>query len=80
MDRVIGWGAIGCACSRFSTEPGEPRTDVQTVMSDPAFRAKFMELQMFESMAATPEQFADYIRAETQSWARIVQETHLAIN
>ena len=54
--------------------------DVQAVMNDPAFRAKFMEPQMFESMAATPEQFSDYIRAEIQTWATIIQETHLTIN
>jgi tripartite-type tricarboxylate transporter receptor subunit TctC len=54
--------------------------DVQKVMSDPAFRTKFMEPQMFESMAETPEQFADYVRRETQSWAKIIAETHLTIN
>jgi tripartite-type tricarboxylate transporter receptor subunit TctC len=54
--------------------------DVQKVMSDPAFRTKFMEPQMFEPMAETPEQFADYVRRETQSWAKIIAETHLTIN
>ncbi len=53
--------------------------DVHKVMSDPAFRAKFMEPQMFESMAATPEQFADTIRAETQGWAKIIREQSLTI-
>ena len=53
--------------------------DVQKVMSDPVFGAKFMAPQMFESMAATPEQFADYIRAETQNWAKIIREQNLTI-
>jgi tripartite-type tricarboxylate transporter receptor subunit TctC len=53
--------------------------DVQKVMNDPGFRAKFMEPQMFESMAETPEQFAAYIRNETQVWAKIIEETHLTI-
>jgi tripartite-type tricarboxylate transporter receptor subunit TctC len=53
--------------------------DVQKVMSDPAFRAKFMAPQMFESMAATPEQFGDYIRSESQSWEKIVREQHITI-
>ena len=44
--------------------------DVQKVMSDPAFRAKFMEPQMFESMAETPEQFADYVKRETRTGRR----------
>jgi tripartite-type tricarboxylate transporter receptor subunit TctC len=54
--------------------------DVQKVMNDPAFRFKFMEPQLFEPMAETPEQFADYVRRETQSWAKIIAETHLTIN
>jgi tripartite-type tricarboxylate transporter receptor subunit TctC len=53
--------------------------DVQKVMSDPAFRAKFMAPQMFESMAATPEQFGDYIRSESQSWEKIVREQNVTI-
>lgn len=54
--------------------------DVQAVMKDPAFRTKFMEPQMFEPMAQTPEQFAAWLRTETQSWAKIIEETHLTIN
>lgn len=54
--------------------------DVQAVMKDPAFRTKFMEPQMFEPMAQTPEQFAAWLRTETQNWAEIIQETHLTIN
>jgi tripartite-type tricarboxylate transporter receptor subunit TctC len=53
--------------------------DVRKVMSDPAFRAKFMEPQMFESMAATPDEFADYIRTESESWEKIVREQHITI-
>jgi tripartite-type tricarboxylate transporter receptor subunit TctC len=53
--------------------------DVQKVMKDPEFRTKFLEPQMFESMAATPEQFADDVRIETQAWAKIIQETGLTI-
>jgi len=49
------------------------------VMKDPEFRTKFLEPQMFESMAETPEQFADYVRNETQAWAKIIQETGLTI-
>ena len=53
--------------------------DVQKVMNDPAFRAKFMEPQMFESMAAGPEEFAQYIRSETQNWAKIIREQHITL-
>jgi len=54
--------------------------DVQKVMADATFRTKFMEPQMFESMAETPEQFAAYVKSETEAWAKIIQDTHLTIN
>ena len=53
--------------------------DVQKAMKDPAFRTKFMEPQMFESMAATPEEFANYIKSETQNWAKIIRDQNLTI-
>ncbi len=54
--------------------------DVQTVMKDPAFRAKFMEPQIFESMADTSERFAAYIKAEERTWADVIRDTHLTVN
>jgi len=53
--------------------------DVQKVINDPAFQARFMAPQMFESMASTPEQFRDYINAETKNWAKIIRDEHLVI-
>jgi len=53
--------------------------DVQKVMRDPAFRARFMEPQMFESMTASPAEFAQFIRTEIQNWAKIIREQHITL-
>jgi tripartite-type tricarboxylate transporter receptor subunit TctC len=53
--------------------------DVQKVMSDPGFRTQFMAPQMFESMASAPEPFEQFIRSETQNWAKIIRDQKLAI-
>jgi tripartite-type tricarboxylate transporter receptor subunit TctC len=53
--------------------------DVQKVMSDPGFRNQFMAPQMFESMVSAPEPFEQFIRSETQNWAKIIREQKLAI-
>jgi tripartite-type tricarboxylate transporter receptor subunit TctC len=53
--------------------------DVQSVMNEETFRARFMDPQMFESMVATPAQFRAYIDAEIGSWAKIIREQHLVI-
>lgn len=70
----------------LATTGGTPRdivmkinADVQTVMRDPAFQARFMAPQMFDSMVATPDEFRQFIRTETANWAKIIKEQHLVI-
>jgi tripartite-type tricarboxylate transporter receptor subunit TctC len=54
-------------------------TEVERIFSDPEFRARFMESQMFESMAGTPEQFADYIKAEREKWSKVIREANIKL-
>ena len=54
--------------------------EVQKILADPEFREKFLAPQMFEPMASTPEEFADYIKAQTQKWAKVIREQKLSIN
>jgi tripartite-type tricarboxylate transporter receptor subunit TctC len=34
---------------------------------------------MFEPMASSPEEFADYIKAQTHKWAKVIREQKLSI-
>jgi tripartite-type tricarboxylate transporter receptor subunit TctC len=54
--------------------------EVAKILADPAFREKFLAPQMFEPMASSPEEFADYIKAQTQKWAKVIQEQKLSID
>jgi tripartite-type tricarboxylate transporter receptor subunit TctC len=54
--------------------------EVQKILADPEFREKFLAPQMFEPMASTPEAFGDYIRAQTQKWAKVIREQKLSID
>jgi tripartite-type tricarboxylate transporter receptor subunit TctC len=54
-------------------------TETQKILADPDFREKFLAPQMFEPMGSTPEQFADYIKAQTQKWAKVIREQKLSI-
>jgi tripartite-type tricarboxylate transporter receptor subunit TctC len=47
--------------------------EVRRIFSDPGFRARFLEPQMFEAMPATPEEFSAYIRAEREKWSKVVR-------
>jgi tripartite-type tricarboxylate transporter receptor subunit TctC len=54
-------------------------TEVRKILAEPAFREKFLAPQMFEPMGSSPEQFADYIKGETQKWAKVIREAKLKI-
>lgn len=53
--------------------------EVTNLLNDPAFRERIMTPQMFESMASTPEEFARYIKSETQNWAKVIHEQNLTV-
>ena len=54
-------------------------TDVRAIMAEPAFQERFLAKQLYEPMDSSPEEFRNYIRAETQTWARIIREQNLVI-
>lgn len=35
---------------------------------------------MFEPMPSSPEAFADYIKAQTNKWAKVIREQKLSID
>ena len=53
--------------------------EVIKIFSDPAFRARFLDPQMFESMAGPPDAFAAYIQAERAKWAKVIHEDDIKI-
>ena len=53
--------------------------EVANILADPQFREKFLAPQMFEPMASSPEEFADYIKAQTRKWAKVIREQKLSI-
>ena len=49
------------------------------IFGDPTFRARFLEPQMFDSMAGPPDAFAAYIRAERAKWAKLIHDDAIKI-
>jgi tripartite-type tricarboxylate transporter receptor subunit TctC len=49
------------------------------VFSDPAFRARILDPQMFESMAGPPDEFEAYIKAERAKWAKVIHDDDIKI-
>jgi tripartite-type tricarboxylate transporter receptor subunit TctC len=53
--------------------------EVQRIFSDPEFRTRFLEPQMFESMPASPEAFAAYIKTEQEKWAKVIHAANIQL-
>lgn len=52
---------------------------VQRIFGDPAFRARFLDPLLFESMAGSPDRFAAYIAAERAKWTKLIRENHIKV-
>jgi len=75
--RAITWFGL------FTTG-GTPReivakinADVQRIVAEPAFRDRFLEPQMFEPIVSPPDKFAEFLRAETQKWGKVIRDANL---
>jgi tripartite-type tricarboxylate transporter receptor subunit TctC len=48
--------------------------EVARVFADPEFKKSFLDRYYFESIAGTPQQLADYIKAEEPRWRKVIQD------
>jgi len=53
--------------------------EVQHVFNDPAFRARFLDPQMYESIAGPQQQFVDFIKSERLKWSKVIQEANIKL-
>ena len=53
--------------------------DVIKIFNNPAFRARFLDPQLFESMAGPPGEFVAYIKAERDKWSKVIREANIKI-
>ncbi len=70
----------------LSTTAGTPHdvvmkinADVREVVAEPAIQEQFVKKQLYDPMTSSPEEFADFIRSETQRWGKVIREQHLSI-
>jgi tripartite-type tricarboxylate transporter receptor subunit TctC len=54
--------------------------DVQQILAEPDFRARFLDPQVVETLPGPPAAFADYLRAEGKKWNRVIDEAKLKID
>ena len=53
--------------------------EVQKVFGDADFHKRFLEPQMFEQMAGSPDQFAAFIKTEQTKWSKVIREGNITL-
>jgi tripartite-type tricarboxylate transporter receptor subunit TctC len=53
--------------------------DVREIIAQPAIQEQFITKQFYEPMTSSPEAFAQFIKSETQRWAKVIREQNLKI-
>jgi tripartite-type tricarboxylate transporter receptor subunit TctC len=70
----------------LSTTAGTPRdivmkinADVRQIIAEPAIQQQFIARQLYEPMTSSPEEFAQFVKSETQRWGKVIREQKLQI-
>jgi tripartite-type tricarboxylate transporter receptor subunit TctC len=48
--------------------------EVRRIFANPDFKKNFLDRQYFESIVGSPQQLADYMRAEEPRWRKVIQD------
>jgi tripartite-type tricarboxylate transporter receptor subunit TctC len=59
---------------------GKINAEVQKLFADPAFRERVIVPNMFESMVSSPEQFAAFIKRDSEKWSKVLREANIRID
>ena len=54
-------------------------TEVRQIIAEPAIQEQFVKKQLYEPMTSSPEEFAEYIRTESERWGKVIREQNLQI-
>jgi tripartite-type tricarboxylate transporter receptor subunit TctC len=50
------------------------------VFTDPVFRQRYLEPQLLEPIATSPEQFAEFIRSDAQKWGKVLRDANVRLD
>ena len=53
---------------------------LQKIYAEPAFRERNLLPQAFEPIVGTPEQFGEYMRAETLKWGKVARDAKVRLD
>jgi tripartite-type tricarboxylate transporter receptor subunit TctC len=81
------WRSAAVTWFGLFTTAGTPReivgkinAEVHRLFGEGAFRERFIIPYMYETMTSSPEQFADFVSAETQRWGKVLRDANMKVD
>src|SRR6476469_4517106 len=59
---------------------GKINAEVQALFTEQAFLDRAIVPNMFEPMISSPEQFAEFIRRDSEKWGRVLREANIRVD
>ena len=75
---AFGWGAIAAPAGTPTEIIARLNTEFAKATADPAMRQRFADIG-FDVQHSTPEGLMNYMKAETEKWAKVIKEGGISI-
>jgi tripartite-type tricarboxylate transporter receptor subunit TctC len=72
--RSVSWFALFAPAGTPRPVVDKINGEVRRFFADPVVARNFLDPQLFEPIAGTPEQLSDYLKSESQKWSKVIRD------
>jgi tripartite-type tricarboxylate transporter receptor subunit TctC len=76
---AVSWFGVWAPAGTPRDVVAKINADIQKVFADPDFHEKFLDRAMLDPIAGSPDQFAEFIKAEAAKWSKVVKDANLRV-
>ena len=76
---AVSWFGVWAPAGTPPDVVAKINADIQKVFADADFREKFLDRAMLDAIPGSPEQFAEFIKAEAAKWSKVVKDANLKV-
>jgi tripartite-type tricarboxylate transporter receptor subunit TctC len=75
--RSVSWFGLFAAAGTPRPVVDKINIEVRRIFADPTVAKNFLDPQLFEPIAGTPQQLTDYLGTETQKWSKVIRDGNI---
>ena len=76
----VSFGLFASVRARPATSLIKINADVQQIINEPEFHKRFIEPMVVQPIPGSLEAFADYLKKDSDKWAKVIREANLKID